>query len=332
MLKRILRITRRDFISSVREFILIYIMIAPLLLAWGLTFFVPSVETTTMIFAVDKTVPDQTVQALERYGQVERFETREALEKRLAAIDEVFGVIQNGERHEILLYGDEREGADAILQVVLAEIEHGAKGNMEITFTDDGFQESPVALVGTVSLVLMALALGGGVIGLNIVEEKEDGTIRALTVSPMRRLEFVVGKALTGLVLAFVQIAGIMTIVGYMHVDLLQLVWMTAVSLILLVLSGFLIGVVSPNQIAALANMKFSFLPIGVSVIVAVAAPVQYHFLLYWSPFYWSYMGYVDIINQVATWSSLLYQSAWIVGISGILVVATAGRIRKGLA
>ncbi len=332
MFKRIWNITARDYRSSIREFIVVYIMVAPLLIAWGLTFFIPSLESTSVNFAIDASVDPAFEQMLGDYGSVEVFDDRQALENRLASVDEVIGIVQNQGQHRVVLFGDEREGAEGLAQILISNYEQGIASPVEVSFTSIGFTESPVATVGISSLILMALALGGGVIGLNIVEEKEDGTIRALTVSPMRRGEFIAGKTFTGMLLAFIQIFGMLWITGYLHIDLLQTVFVIFSSLIILVVFGFLIGVLSPNQIASLANMKFMFLPIGASIIVAVAVPAQYHMFVYWSPFYWSYLAFEGIIQQTATWGDLFVWCGWMVVISVAVMAALMPRIRKGLA
>jgi len=330
MLKRIFSITIRDFKSNVREFILLYILVAPFLLAVGLNAFIPSVEATAIQFAVDETVEVEFVDFLQTYGSVEQVKSRNDLENRLESIDEVIGISKNEDQFEIVLYGDEREGAGAIASKIIQTYKYD-KSPVAYKFTSLGVEDSPIALIGTISLIIMALALGGGIIGLNIIEEKEDGTVRAIVVSPVTRSEFITGKSITGAATALIQTFGILMIVGYAHVNLLQVLFLTGVSLSILVLFGFLIGIFSSNQVVGLTNLKFLFLPISISIIGAVAMPSNWHFTLYWSPFYWSYLGYSEILSGSASWSNLALYSGAI--LSGFIIVLgfTRKRIVNGL-
>ncbi len=124
-----------------------------------------------------------------QFGVVEVFDSQSAITKRLSAIDEVIGVDSNGDGLEILIYGDEREGAQELAIKMVRAYESGKTLN-DYSFSSLGESESPVALIGVISLFAMALALGGGIIGLNIIEEKEEGTVQAIHVSPVRQVEF----------------------------------------------------------------------------------------------------------------------------------------------
>lgn len=330
MIKRILTITIRDFKSNIREFLLLYILIAPFILAAGLNVFIPSLESASVQFAVDQSVNSEFIDHLQSYGSVEIMDSQSELENRLNAIDEVIGFVKNEEAYELVLYGDERPGAADLGRRIIRQFESGIE--LEgFRFTSLGVKESPVALIGTISLIAMALALGGGIIGLNIIEEKEEKTIRAVVVSPVNRFEFIVGKSLTGALTALIQTMGILFILGYGHVNLAQVLFFTIVSLCILILFGFLIGVLSSNQVMGLAILKFLFLPISISILGAVAVPKAWQFTLYWSPFYWSYLGYAQILEGTATWSIISIYSAWIVGLFGLVLFATRQKIIKGL-
>ncbi len=331
MFNRIFSITMRDFKSNVREFILLYILVAPFLLAFGLTAFVPSLESTSVQFAVDKSVEESMISHLEQYGSVNTYASLTELKQRLVSIDEVIGIINNNGNHEILLYGDEREGTEVMVSKIIRHYESGFLNEGAYKFSSIGVKESPVALIGTISLILMALALGGGIIGLNIIEEKEEKTVRAIVVSPVNRFEFIVGKSLTGAITSVVQTFGILMIVGYMQVDMLQILFFTLVGLSILVLFGFLIGVFSSNQIMGLANLKFLFFPISISVIGAIVIPKAWQFTLYWSPFYWSYRGYSEILLGTAAWTDLALYSGCILVVFVAILAFTRNKIIDGL-
>ncbi len=47
-MKRVFSIFIRDFKSSIREFLLLYMMVGPLLLTFGFSLFIPSSEAATL--------------------------------------------------------------------------------------------------------------------------------------------------------------------------------------------------------------------------------------------------------------------------------------------
>lgn len=111
----------------------------------------------------------------------------------------------------------------------------------------------------------------------------------------MSKKEFFVGKSVFGFLIAVVQSVAIVCIMG------------------------FLMGFISPNQMAAAANMKLLFLPISITIIGAVMLSPNMHFLLYWSPFYWMYDGLNSIFRDMATWSQIGWDCLWIIIITAIV-------------
>ncbi len=164
------------------------------------------------------------------------------------------------------------------------------------------------------------MVLGGMIISLNIIEEKEAMTFAALnSTPPLSRIEFITGKSLAGSIIAVLQIVAIFFIFGYSHVNFLQVLFIAIVGLSVVIIMGFVLGLVSPNQMAAAANMKVLFLPISITIIGAVMLPSSKHFLLWWSPFYWVYDGMTKIINDSATWGGGLLIDA--LGVTVITVI-----------
>ncbi len=70
-MKRVFSIFIRDFKSSIREFLLLYMMVGPLLLTFGFSLFIPSSEAATLQFAVVEGMDEAVVDHFERYGSVE---------------------------------------------------------------------------------------------------------------------------------------------------------------------------------------------------------------------------------------------------------------------
>ncbi len=149
-MRRIINIAKRDFKSTVRDFIAIYNMVAPIILSFIIVAFVSSAASATITLAV--------------------------------AVD----------------------------------------------FSNVGTTYSPIAKIGLISMPILSLVLGGMVVSMNIIEEKESLTFAALNASPLTRFEFIVGKSLIGSMISVIQI----------------------------VLIYFILGLVSPSQMPAIAKYE----------------------------------------------------------------------------
>jgi ABC-2 type transport system permease protein len=90
-------------------------------------------------------------------------------------------------------------------------------------------------------------------------------------------------------------------------------------------------GILSGNQMAAIANMKFLFLLVSGSVLGAILIPAGRHYFLYWSPFYWSTIGFIKIITNEITWPLTGRYCLWIISLTFAVFLALKNRIRKGL-
>lgn len=331
-MKRILAIFKRDIISSLREFMLIYMMVAPILLAIGLRFFIPSVGSASIKFAVDNSVDKDIINIFNRYGNVERYDSVEDVKKRVNSIDDIAGVIVDEENNfKLILEGNESHDTEEIPKKIIRSIKYEDGLSTGHSITDIGVKNSPIATIGTTSLIIMAIVMGGIVIGLNIIEEKESGTIRSLIVSPMSKIEFILGKSVIGVILPIIQVYIILWILGMSNVNIYMVLILTLISMLLTITMGFLIGVISGNQIAGIANLKLLFLIVSLSIIGAIMLPQSKQFLLYWAPPYWSFIGFRDILLHNITWYQLFIYCLWILGLSTIIFMLVRKKINNRL-
>lgn len=330
-MKRIFSIFSRDMVSNTREFLIVYILISPLLLALGLRFFIPSVDATTgLTFALDARVEEEIRVEFLKYGQVELYTDIEELKNRVSGIDDVSGVIKlrPGE-YQLVSEGNE---SNQVGELILRNYSANPSSPIEYEFTDLGYELSPVASVGTVSLIITAIIMGGVLIGLGIIEDKESKIISSLNVTPLTRGEYIVGKSFVGLFITIIETYLILWIVQMTNIHLGMVLLIALVSSFIAVLSGFVIGVTSSNQMSAIATIKILFLPISISIIGAIVLPQNLQFLLFWSPIYWSYLGLYNIVVNSATWGQLGTYSLWIIGLTGLIFLLFKNKIRRGLA
>ena len=330
-MRRILSIFKRDVKSGTREFLLLYIILAPIIIAIGLRFFIPSVNAISFQFALDEKLNPEVIETFKQYGEVEILKGRMVIEDRVNKIDDIIGISQNEKgKYIVILEGNEKESSKYIAQQILNKLQ-GKTTDIDASFSDIGTRMSSIAIYGTSSVIIMAIILSGMVIGLNIVEEKESQTISALSVSPMGRMEFFLGKSLIGLLLPVLETLIVLWILGISDINFWMILVMTVSSSLVAIIMGFLMGVLSSNQIAAIANMKFLLIIVSASFIGAVVLPQHLHVFLYWSPMYWSTIGLTKIVVNNAAWGHITQYTLWIIALTILVFLIFRRKIVKGL-
>ncbi len=328
---RLIAIFKRDLKSSFREFLAVYIIVAPILFAIGLRFFIPSVEAISYQFAIEESLGNEVVQEFKKYGSVETYNDLDKLKSRVNKVDDIIGITKGSAGgYAVVLEGNEAGGSRYIAHQIINRLQGGERKEI-VTFSDIGARISTVAIYGTSSVILMAIILCGIVIGLNIIEEKESRTISALGVTPMHRLEFILGKSLVGFSLPIIEAFIIVWILNMTNINLMMILVMTVASSLIAIIFGFLIGVLSSNQISGIANMKFLMLFVSASFIGAVALPQTYQRFLYWSPIYWSTIGLNSIVANTATWPLIGQYTMWILGLTILIFFIFRKKISTGL-
>ena len=333
MFRRIFAIARRDIKSGLRDNMILYILLAPLLIAGLLRAFIPGAGENLVSTAVVEGSPQTLVDMLEAHGSVEILADREAVLRRVRATDDVFGVMVDGEQIEIIADGQEQKGSDTMVRGILQVWQEPPSDlPLTISFSDIGWTLSPLARYGGNILLVFTSVFGGMIVMLNLVEEKQEKTLAAVNVAAISRLEYIIGKGLLGFVIPIIHAWLILLIMGY---EGIQYAMVTLVILSIALISliiGFAIGIYNDNAMSAVSSMKIGFLPIFGSMFGAIFLAEKWHPLLYWSPFYWAFRSVDAIILQEADWGNILLNSALILLITGVVYGLFSRRIRRGLA
>lgn len=334
-MKRILAFVQRDLKSGTRDWLILYLSIAPILFALIIRGLIPGVEASTLNVVLLDSASTELVEYMETLSQVEYVPTQEAMEERILRTDDVYGVLESdAEKIQILRQGNEvgdtHEALSLLLDRFLQE-ETLPAPPVKVLFSDMGWEMSPLKLHGGVIIILFTTVLGGMLILLNLVEEKMSNTLSAVNVSPATRPEFVFGKGILGFLLALLGSLAVVLILDYGSIQwgmlVLSLISIALISMII----GFGIGVVHDEPIAAIASMKVTFVPVLASVFGAMFLPEKWLFVLYWSPFYWAYDSIRAILLQTADWPQILRNSALIVVITLFVFLGLRKRISQGL-
>lgn len=297
MFKRVSNILAKDLLCSMRESILVYSVGAMLVMAVGTMFLLPSLEQMEVTIAVDDSVPQELVYELEAYGRVEQYSDHELLRKRVLGFDDVPGIYKIDGEYVVLLEGNEEDYIRKLPGVILDRI--FMEEAVELFTVSLERERAPVREYTTLFFLMSLFLVGGMFIGLSIVDDRQSGTIRALAVSPVNVLEYMIAKSALGLLLVVASSLVVATIIlgpGAINYPLL-LIWIVA-SLGLTVLIGFLIGLISNNVIAAIAMIKVMAMFITGVILAFLFIPDHLKWLLYVFPNYWSVEGFYRLFIQ----------------------------------
>ena len=332
MITRILTIFRMDLLYSRRDAMVSYIIVAPLLLAVGITLFAPGLNDTTVKLAMLESDDAEQIEYMERFARVELFGSIDELERRVAKRDDAAAVVPNGHSYEIILEGNESEMVEEYAVLLNALYELGStEEDTTAQLASFGRTVPPLKTKLVNMLILLTIMLAGMLIAISIVEEKATNTINAINVTPVSQTAFVVGKSLLGGTAAMLGIIGAILITGFYGINWFMIVLVGLTSMFLSLVVGFLQGLSSEDVMEAAGSVKLLFLPIAGSIAVYEFVADKWQWTMYWSPFYWAYKANTLILSKTADWGTVLLCTAMVVFLSLIVYMVSLPKIRKGL-
>ncbi len=292
MFRRIANLLLKDLIYSRRENILVYSLVGMLALAVGMLFFLPSLEQMDMRFAVDESVPPAVARQLKAYGRVEYYEGYDRLRERVLEFDDVAGIYCSGGEYVVLSEGNEESYVRELPGVILDRIVQG-EDPVELSTVSLGRERSPVREYTAIFFLLSMFLVGGLFIGLSIVDDGQSGAIRALAVTPINVVEYMISKSILGLFVVIALTLSVATILlGPAAINYPLLLISVAASLGVAIFIGFLIGLISNNMVTAIAIIKVIGLPISGVPVAALFLPDRLKWLLYLFPNYWTFEAF----------------------------------------
>lgn len=332
MLKKSMNIFYKDVKTGKRDFIIIYIILIPILMAAGILFFAPGITDSSVKVALLENDSKEHIEYMESYVKVELFENEKELERRVNKRDDIAGLVPLGEGYEIVVEGNEDEALLGHVKVLNSLYDLGITGQ-ETTAEILSFEKTvpPLKTKLVNMLILIIIMLAGMIISLGIVEEKSDNTISAMNVTPVSQNSFILGKSLLGGFSAVTSIILSLLITGYYNINWFMIIIVVITSMILSLVIGFLQGINSSDVIEAAAGVKMMMLPIIAAIAVYELLADKWQWTMYWNPFYWSYRANDMILSNTAQWSSVLLSVVIVTGISLVIYLIAMPRIRKGL-
>jgi len=330
MMRRIRSLIARDLKSSARDYIVLYSLLAPLLVALILRAFIPSVGEATVNLVVTADTPVELIEALRGYGSVEVRRDRGEVEARVLQLDDAMGIIPVGETYEIVLEGNESEEARGLPALILAEIL--GPPQVAVVHHNLGRATSPVRPFVSTMMPLMAMVIAGFFIGINIVEDKESNMIPALGTSPLSRLEYIAGRSLLAAVVSLGMSVAALFVLGTWPVNLPQVLMLSAGAAVLAIILGLYIGSVATNQIEAIGVLKLGSIPFVVVPLLVYALGPSLHWTMYWLPTYWTAAGFKAMFLDGADWSEVARLAATGLGVSLLFLLVSWRNLNRRLA
>jgi len=332
MIKKIWIIFLRDFKVNRRDFLALYILVIPIIFAFGINLLTPSINDTSINLALIEGENEKQVTYLEDFAKVEVFKNVKDIEDRVAKRDNIIGILPDGDDYYILNQGNEVKEVVDYAKILLTFYEQDVQiANSNAEIIDFGRIVPPLKKMLVNIIILMISVMGGMLIALNIVEEKVDRTIRAIHLSPVSRKTFILGKSIMGIFLPIYGTIALVLITGFRDINFFQMLVFVLVSTILSLLVGFIQGLTNDDVINAAANIKILFLPVAAVIVAIEILSDKWQVFFYWIPFYWAYKGNDAILSQTATWSQILLYSVIVLVLSGVVYAYLAPKIRKGL-
>ncbi len=331
-MKKTLYIFLNDFLITLKDPLLLWIVFAPLVLALIIVLVTPGVSDTSLYVATLNS-EDEMLSYFNKIARTESFDSLEKVEERVLKRDNVVGIVPSGDDYEIIVQGNEGEQIEKLAKVMLTLYERNSNIDASLAeIYDFGEKTSPIKRSLGSSLLLLITLLAGMIIASGIVDDKSDKTINAVNVSTVSKIQYIIGKSLIAVVLLFFSSISSLLILGLTDINWAQLfLVMFSTSLISIIL-GFLMGITSSDIIEAAGSIKVLMVPMFASILVEELTSPVWHYTVYWSPFYWSYKSIKEIIvSQSATWSLLIINLAVVLITCLVTYFASKNKIKEGL-
>lgn len=332
MLKKMFVLFLRDLKVNTRDFLSLYILVLPIVFGIAINLLTPGINDTTINLALLKGDDEAMVSYLKNFAKVSVYDTVEALEERVGRRDDVFAIVPDGEGYYVLQQGNELKELAEFATLMLTFYQEDVQiADSTATIYDFGRSVPPLKKMLVNIIMMFSAVLGGMLIAMNIIEEKVQGTIRAIHLSPVSRNAYILGKSMMG---AFVPLYGsiaLLLITGFKNIDWMQMLVLVSVSTLISILVGFIGGINNKSVMDAAGSVKMLFLPLAVAVVAVELLSDKWQRFFYWIPFYWTYKGTDAILNYSAKWQTTLLYGVIVVAISGVVYVVLMPRIKKGL-
>lgn len=297
-MKRIINFILKDITVARRDNIILYMLIAPLLIAFIMRLFIPSLESSTVAFAVDVSQGTEFAEKLKGYGKVYVMQDDAATRERVGKTDDVIGITATEGKYTVILEGNENDEIKEAAYVVLADITRGQR-IAQYSINNTGGGKSLIKEYSAILIILMSVLIAGMSAGFNIIDEKESGAVRAISVTPLRMWQYLAARSIIITVFALIlSLLSTLILLGT-RVNLLYTAVGTLFCSGIAILLGILIGGFAENQIKGIAMVKVIAFPFTIIPVASIFIPQKWQALLYIFPNYWMFRIFFNIFVKV---------------------------------
>lgn len=334
-MKKIWSIFLRDFAIARKDPMALWIGLAPVLFAVIITLVSPGVNDSSLLLAVDGAVDSKYIDILKDYAKVEVYDDLNALEERVLRRDEVIGMVRTTDGIELVAQGNESENGLKTAKLIhsLYQLDSlvTAQTGSRLSYLNFNEPLPRLKLTLAVSLLLMGTIVSSMIIALGLVDEKNDRTIKAANVTPMRQTTYILSKSILGFLLLILSSLASLLILGMYQINWAQMFLMILSAGILSIIVAFAIGLASTDFIEAASSIKILMVPMIAGVLVYELTSEKWHWTVMWDPFYWAHRGMTEIINHTASWNQILLYAGIILTICLLAFQICKQFIRKAL-
>lgn len=327
-----LKILYKDAKIAARDMLLVYILVIPVILALMIQICSPGISDSAVKVAMLKNEDPDLIHYIDNIAHIELFDCREDMEKRILKRDDVTGLLSDKTHCIIVTEGNEDYEIIDTVKTIAALYEAGSvKEDTTASISSFGKTVPKIRTVLTATLIELIIMLSGMIIAVSMVDEKSSNTISAVRVSPVRFLEFILGKCSFGVITGLVSILLCLTILGYTHVNFGMILLISISIMILSGAAGLLQGVISSDVIEAAAGMKLMLIPMAAAILIYQLCSEKWQWTMYWNPFYWAFKSIDKVLSNTADWMEVSLWTGLILAISILFCIALRRKINHGL-
>lgn len=250
----------KDVRTSMRDSVVTYMMVGPLLLALAARLVLPLLEAPPISFVVTAEVPAELSARLGEVGELTVVDDEAAAKERVGRIDDVPGVVMGSDgRVKVLLEGNESAWVKELPGelIDLWALESSGEALPAVSQSELGAPSFKLKHMLAALLGFSIFVICGISVGFSVIEEKESGTLRALQVAPMTFAHYATAKLLFALALSFVLAPVCLALVFGTWVLPWGAIFLALVSGAPVALSlGFVVGTAAEDQLSAIALLK----------------------------------------------------------------------------
>jgi len=336
MLKYIWLIFKRDLKVNLRDVLGLMFLLFPIIFGLIITWISPGINHTSVKIAFLENENKQQIEYFKKFAKVETFKNLSEIKRRLEKRDNMVAILPeiNGDnkKYYILTEGNEPSYIIDYAKFLKTNYELGVDLNdSNATIKEFGVKQAPLTRIFTNVFILFITIMSGMVISLNILEEKVDGTIQAINVSPVTYNEFILGKSVIGIIETIWGAAIILLFAGYYKINIGMFLLILLSSTIISIVIGFVEGVISTDIMSAAGNVKMLFIPMAAAIAAVEFLSKKWQIFFYWIPYYWAYKANDAILSNTATWPQIILYTFIVIFLSIITYFILCPRIKEGL-